>query len=181
MHIDQTLLQRAHQFEDQALAEIYDLFSPGIYRYAFRLLGEADLAEECVSEVFSRFLAALRKGNGPTEYLQAYLYRVAHNWITDYYRHKPLPTVPLDLAALPSNPGDEPSQAAAQKMEQQQVRAALTLLTPEQRQVIVLKYLEDCGNEEIAHVMNRPVGAVKSLQHRALAALSRLLLRTEGK
>jgi len=179
MPTDQTLLQRAHQFEEKALAEIYDCFSPGIFRYAARLLGDADLAEECVAETFSRFLTALKKGNGPRDYLQAYLYRVAHNWITDYYRRKPLPAMPLDLE-LPSDPAGEPPQAVAQKMERQQVRAALALLTVDQRQVIVLKYLEDCGNEEIARVLNKPVGAIKALQHRAIAALSRLLQPKEG-
>ncbi len=179
MPSDQTLLQRAHQFEEQALTEIYDCFSPGIYHYAMRLLGDADLAEECVAETFSRFLTALRKRNGPRDYLQAYLYRVAHNWITDYYRRKHLPLVPLD-PELQSDPEEEPPQAVAQKVERQQVRTALALLTADQRQVIVLKYLEDCGNEEIARVLNKPVGAIKALQHRAIAALHRLLLPKEG-
>ena len=56
-----------------------------------------------------------------------------------------------------------------------QVRRALMQLTPTQRQVIVLKFLEGWSNAEIAKTMKRPVGAVKSLQHRALAALNRLL------
>ncbi len=54
-------------------------------------------------------------------------------------------------------------------------------LTPEQRQVISLKYLEDWTNEEIARSLNKPVGAVKSLQHRALGSLRRLLLKEEEK
>jgi len=60
---------------------------------------------------------------------------------------------------------------------QQQVRAALLRLTPEQRQVIVLKYIEGCDNETIAAALQKPVSAVKSLQHRALGALKRLLLQ----
>jgi RNA polymerase sigma-70 factor (ECF subfamily) len=60
-------------------------------------------------------------------------------------------------------------------MELQQVRSALALLTPDQRQVIMLKYLEDWENEEIAQALNKPVGAIKSLQHRAIESLRRLL------
>lgn len=172
---DRDLLQRAHKFEEQALAEIYDRWSPALYRYAMRLLSETDLAEECVSETFSRFLTALRHGSGPQDYLQAYLYRIAHNWITDHYRRKLPLLLPLD-PDLHADTEEEPPQAVAQELERQQVRAALTYLTPDQRQVIMLKFVEDWENEEIARALNKPVGAVKALQHRALEALRRILL-----
>jgi RNA polymerase sigma-70 factor (ECF subfamily) len=175
---DRDLLKRAQLFDEQALAEIYERWSPAIYRYAMRLLGETDLAEECVSETFSRFLIALQRGNGPKDYLQAYLYRIAHNWITDYYRrHQPL-TMPLD-PELHADPDLEPHQVVDQRLESERVRAALSYLTPDQRQVIILKFLEDWENEAIARVLDRPVGAVKALQHRALESLRRILLPQE--
>jgi DNA-directed RNA polymerase specialized sigma24 family protein len=61
---DETLLQRARQLEEQALDEIYGLFSPAIYRYALRLCGSQALAEECAAETFSRLLIALSNGGG---------------------------------------------------------------------------------------------------------------------
>jgi RNA polymerase sigma-70 factor, ECF subfamily len=171
---DPLLLERARHFEKEALAEIFDCHNAGIFRYAMRLLGDVELARECMSETFSRFLSALRSGSGPKDYLQAYLYRIAHNWITDYYRSKTPPSLPLD-PELRADPAKEPHQAVVEEMELQQVRSALALLTPDQRQVIMLKYLEDWENEEIAQALNKPVGAVKSLQHRAIEALRRLL------
>lgn len=176
----QELIIRAKRFDSQALAEIYDSLSPAIYRYALRLLGEQELAKECMAETFQRFLTALQRGAGPDDYLRAYLYRIAHNWITDYYRRKQPPELELD-EELHGDPSFEPAQAIAREAESQQVRNALTLLTPEQRQVISLKYLEDWTNEEIARSINKPVGAVKSLQHRALGSLRRLLLKEEEK
>jgi RNA polymerase sigma-70 factor (ECF subfamily) len=173
--IDRKILQQAQNFDIQALAEIYDRWSQPIYRYAMRFLGERDLAEECVAETFNRFLSALRNGNGPEDNLQAYLFRIAHNWITDCFRqHSPL-ILPLtdDLYA---DDKSEPPQAVAEELEREQVRAALTYLTPDQRQVIMLKFVEDWGNDEIARALGKPVGAIKALQHRALAALRRILL-----
>src|SRR4030042_5045113 len=85
---DQAIIERARSFESQALEELFDKFSPGIYRYAYRLLGDEDLAQDCMSETFSRFLAALKRESGPDTFLQAYLYRISHNWVTDYYRSK---------------------------------------------------------------------------------------------
>ena len=171
---DQDLLARAQRFEEEALAEIFDLYHAGIYRYAMRLLGDEELARDCMSETFSRFLVSLQRGAGPQEHLQAYLYRIAHNWITDLYRKKTPPSVPLD-EFIP-DPGDDPHQLMTQGMERERVREALALLTPDQRQVITLKYLEDWDHEEIARAMNKPVGAVKALQHRAVEALRRLLI-----
>ena len=178
MDQERALLQGARAFDRQSLAEIYDQFSPAIYRYAIRLLGSADLAEECVAETFSRFIHALHRGSGPDQHLKAYLYRVAHNWVTDCFRRKPPPELPLDPERHIDHDAD-PCDALAVSLEQERVRSALTLLTPDQRQVIVLKYLEEMSNEEVAKVLEKPVGAVKALQHRGIQALRRMLLAEE--
>src|SRR4030042_6733537 len=128
---DQAIRVRAKRFEAQALEEIFDTFSPGIYRYAYRLLGDEEIARECMSETFSRFLMSLKRDGGPDNYLQAYLYRIAHNWVTDFYRRKTPPTLPLD-AQTPANPADEPHQALADGMASQQLRDAIILPTPHQ-------------------------------------------------
>lgn len=173
---DETLLlERARRFEEQALEEIYNDHSPGIYRYAMRLLGDQDLAEESVAETFSRFLIALKNEGGPRENLRAYLYRVAHNWITDYYRRQPPPTVALN-PDLTDGQENDPEQTLVENIEAQAVRQALRYLTPGQQQVIVLKFLEGWRNDQIAKAMDMPVGAVKSLQHRGLKSLKRILV-----
>jgi RNA polymerase sigma-70 factor (ECF subfamily) len=173
-----TLLQQARRFESAALAEIYDTYSPELYRYATRLLGNSQWGEECVAETFSRLLHALNNGGGPTEHVRAYLYRVAHNWITDTYRRQPLPPLPLD----PQWRADErsnPVQFVGEQLERERVRVALYHLTPEQRQVIVLRFLEGWTNREVATAMEKSVGAVKALHQRALAALRRMLIEQE--
>jgi len=171
---EQILLERAANFDQAALADVFDLYNAGIYRYAMRLLGDPELARECMSETFKRYLNSLAKGAGPNQHLQAYLYRVAHNWITDYYRSKTPPTLPLDIE-LRADPTEEPHLAVAQELERQQLRRALQLLTSDQRQVITLRYLEDWNTEEIAQALSKPVGAIKALQHRAIESLRRLL------
>jgi RNA polymerase sigma-70 factor, ECF subfamily len=176
--VEAELLRRAQDFDPEALGLIYDQYSPALYRYAMRLTSNSDLAEECVAETFSRFLLAVRNGKGPNTHLQAYLYRVAHNWLTDQWRRQPPAPLPLD-PEWEAGPEANPNQSAMQQMEQARVRAALTRLTPDQRQVVTLRFIEDWDNADIALALNKPVGAVKALQHRALAALRRLLFRDE--
>jgi RNA polymerase sigma-70 factor (ECF subfamily) len=126
-----TLLQQARQFDEEALAEIYDTLSPAIYAYAMRLLGDVDLAEDCVAETFSRFLHAVSSGGGPKNYLKAYLYRVAHNWITDRYRHA-RPETPLELNLELTADRAEPHTSVVDEMERQEAGGA-GLAHPEQR------------------------------------------------
>lgn len=172
------LLQGAKAFDMQCLAAIYDRYSPGLYAYAMRLLGDACLAEDCVAETFARFLKGLHARQGPDEHLQAYLYRVAHNWITDQYRRQP--PQPFELEEnFRAEEGDYPEAQADRHMEQERVRRALRLLTHDQRQVVILRFFEGWGNEEVAAAVHKPVGAVKALQHRALVVLRKWLLGAE--
>ena len=176
---EQVYLQGARNFDLKALAEIYDQYSPGIYRYALRLLGDACLAEDCTAETFSRFLKAIRSGHGPQDHLQAYLYRIAHNWITDCYRK----TLPIQIELDEDCREDEqyhPEAEVDRRMLQDEVRLALRALTPDQRQVVALRFIEGWENEAVAEALQRPVGAVKALQHRALNALRKMLFREEA-
>jgi len=175
---EKELLDSAKSLDSRALAAIYDSFNRGIYLYSLRLLGEPDLAEECVAETFSRFLHALHKGRGPKKYLQAYLYRIAHNWITDSYRSHFRLSTELDenLAdeARPSLP-----QGLDTKLEQARMCAALRQLSGEQRQVIALRFLEGWEYEDVAAALNKPLGAIRALQHRAIANLRKMLAEDE--
>ncbi len=166
------LLERARQFDMEALAVIYDTYSPGIYRYAMRLLGDEQLAEDCTADTFQRFLLALRSRRGPDLHLQAYLYRIAHNWITDHYRRARARELPLSETAADHQ--TDPAGKAEEQIKAQRVRSMLFKLTPDQRQVILLKYYEDWDTEAIARALNKPVGAVKALQHRAIRQLKKM-------
>jgi RNA polymerase sigma-70 factor (ECF subfamily) len=106
--------------------------------------------------------------------LQAYLYRVAHNWITDFYRRSAAQTLDLD-DNLSAGKEHHPEHHQAMHAQQAELRRALRALTPAQRQVIMLRFVEGWENEAVAQALQRPVGAIKALQHRALQVLRRIL------
>jgi len=173
---EKELLRQARRWEKDALAEIYDSYSTEIYRYAVGQLGDRDLAEECVGETFHRFLRALHNGSGPHRYLRAYLYRIAHNWVIDQLRLEP--SLALD-GDIEDERQAEPVGIVVEQDSLERTREALTQLTTDQRQVVVLRYIEGWSQKEIARALQRSVGAIKALQHRALVALRRMLVERE--
>jgi len=177
---ERLLLERAREYDPKALGEIYDGYSEKIYHYIYRYLGEARLAEDLTAEVFLRLLEAIKASQGPRTHLSAWLYRVAHNLVVDHFRRRPqAESLPLEegLVAAP----EDVTVVVEKKLAQQQLRAAISHLTTDQQQVIVLKFVEGLSNAEVGQVLGKTKGAVESLQHRALAALQRIMEREEAK
>ena len=176
MKSEKHLLKRARTLDQHVLAEIYDRYSPKIYAYAVRMLGDDIRAEGCVTETFNRFLTALRQGSGPKAHLQAYLYRISHHLITEQLRCES--TLSLDSGGSGDTVSDlSPREDALNAPMQGRVSEALRAISPDQRQVILLKYLEGWSNAEVAKAIDKPVDAVKSLHNRGLGALQRLLVQ----
>ncbi|MFN2175384.1 MAG: RNA polymerase sigma factor [Anaerolineales bacterium] len=168
------LIERLHQWDELALAEVYDTYAPAIYRYAYRLLGSQSTAQEIVADTYYRLLVALKNRRGPTKNISAWLYRVAHNLVVDYYRGASgQESLPIDSVQL-AQPEDG-TERIIEKEKLASVRQALWKLSDLQQQVIALRFLEGLSNEEVAEIMGKTVGSVKALQHRALAALRRTL------
>lgn len=176
---DARLLKRAREFDKETLSWIYQTYHQAIYRYIYHHLGHVQTAQDLTSDVFRRFLQALRNGGGPTQQLSAWLYRVAHNLYVDELRrrqhrnHEPLDEVTSETLKDVDANLDELVWTVTTRGE---VREALLQLTEEQRQVVVLKFLEGLTNDEVAEIMGKTVGAVKALQHRGLAALREQLV-----
>lgn len=177
------LLKQARALDQNALTWVYQNYHSAIYRYIYHHLGEAQTAEDLTSDVFRRLLQALRNGGGPTRQLSAWLYRVAHNLIVDHVRrckhrnHEPLDGALGDRLA---DSTEGPEHLAARSIVMEHVRGAMLELTEEQRQVVILKFLEGMSNAEVAAITGKTVGAVKALQHRGLETLRAQLVTSQA-
>jgi RNA polymerase sigma-70 factor (ECF subfamily) len=178
MAIKTKTLDSAVSYDRQELIAVFEQYNLELYRYAFRLLGEKCLAEDCVAETFSRYLRVVRSGRGPSENVRAYLYRIVHNWAIDYYRRNPLPSPELDLE-LHADADSNPTHVFTREAERERIRAALMQLPPDQRRVIELRFLEEWSHEAVAEALDKTVEATRALQHRALAALRRILVEPD--
>jgi RNA polymerase sigma-70 factor (ECF subfamily) len=173
------LLERVREYDAQALAEIYDRYAESVYRYAYRFVGDANLAEDLTSEAFLKLLEVLGTSRAPREQLQGWLYRVARNLAVDWFR-KQAKGVALSLNEELTPDGDSPVTRLEEQQLHQDLREAISQLTPSQQQVIVLRFGEGRKIREVGRLMGKSEGAIKVMQYRALRRL-RKLLENQGK
>jgi RNA polymerase sigma-70 factor (ECF subfamily) len=163
-------------YDPAALGELYDRYAPKMYAYIYRRVSDAALAEDLTSELFVRVLKAIRAERAWRDSFVAWLYRIAHNLVVDAYRRRPPPLVSLDDLPLESDEGD-PVEIADDAADRARLRAAIGQLTVDQQQVLVLRFGEGLTAKETARIMNKTTGAVEAMQHRALAAVRRILAK----
>jgi RNA polymerase sigma-70 factor (ECF subfamily) len=172
-------LERASRRDAGALAEIYDLYASCIYRYLYRYLGDAHVAEDLTSEVFLRLLQVLGTRRAPSRHLRGWLYRVAHNLAMDWYRRSAKETgIELDESLESDSPPVE--ETVADLVYRDHLRKAIGQLTANQQRVILLRFGEGFKITEVSHIMGKSPGAVKVLQHRAIRRLQTLLRPRES-
>jgi len=175
---ERKLIRRAKSGDPAAFAEIYDAHYPAIYRYVFFRVGSEPVAEDLAGEVFVRLVEKIDQFTYRGRPLLAWLYTIARNLVADHHRHTGKATlVPLDEGLVADSV--DPEDAASLTLSQRRLAAALQELTEEQRQVVVLKFFEGLDNQTVAMIVDKSVGAVKSLQHRGLAALRRVFERQD--
>jgi RNA polymerase sigma-70 factor, ECF subfamily len=171
---ESTLLERAKEYDAAALGDLYGRYASKIHTYIYCHVGNEDLAADLTANVFIKMLDAIKSSKMWQLSFSGWLYRIAHNAIVDHYRrNEPQKSLPLD-ERLPSTT-DDPVATVESIISNDAVRVALAHLTDEQQLVIELKFFEGLSNLEVAGIMGKTEGAIKSLQFRALAALRRCL------
>lgn len=170
------LIERARRGDPGALTAVYDQYVERIYNYIYHRVGNTQQAEDLTGQVFVRMLEAVKAGRSWQSSFSGWLYRIAHNLVIDYYRRRQrVAFVELDDGtAIQSHAGD-PAKSAEVQLDKEQLCAALALLTEEQAQVIVLRFMDELSVSEVAGVMGKTDGAIKALQYRAMLALKRVI------
>ena len=167
-------MDRARAYDEDALGELYDEYAPLIYAYLYRRVQDAQLAEDLTGEVFVRMLRAIQARRFWHTSFRGWLYRIAHNLVVDHYRKQPpMPAIELDEQLVADQ--DDPESAAADWLSRRRLRSAISQLTPDQQQVLALRFGEQLTAREAGEAMDKSVSAIEALQHRGLAALRRIL------
>lgn len=169
------LIGRAQRGDSQAFAELYNANVDKIYRYIYYRVDRGSIAEDLTADVFVRAMEGLPAYEDRDVPLLAWLYRIAHARVVDYYRHARFSEnhediQDVNLAVVQDMDGD-----LLQEQRADAVRRALKHLSADHQQVIVLRFVEGNDLETTAKMLGKSVGAVKSLQFRAVQSLVKSL------
>jgi len=167
------LVARAQDGDRDALEELYLLHFDRIYSYLHMSVGNRHDAEDLTTQTFLKMLESIKRFRWQSAPFSAWLFRIAHNLAMDHFRAsrrwQPEEEVPEPLGET------EPSAelAAFQSIGRQSMLELIENLSQEQQQVLTLKFVFNLPNAEVATVLGKTEGAIKSLQHRALVSLQK--------
>ena len=171
----------ARRREPAAVTRLYSAYAPALFRFFLAAVGDRPTAEDLTGDVFKSAIDGLPRFHGPVEALGGWLFRIARHDLSDYRRRQARNRVqPLDdlLEEVLVGGAVDPEELALDRVEGDRVLAALRQLTPDQRQVLLLRLVADRTASEVAGILNKSTEAVKQLQHRGLASLARVLAMT---
>jgi len=172
------LVERAQEGERDALEELYLLHFDRIYSYLHMSVGNRHDAEDLTTQTFLKMLEAIGRFRWQSAPFSAWLFRIAHNLAMDHFRASRRSQPEEEV---PEPPGSEEASAeeeAMQSIGRQSMLELIEKLSAEQQQVLTLKFVFNFPNAEVATILGKTEGAIKSLQHRALVSLQKQLTRS---
>jgi RNA polymerase sigma-70 factor (ECF subfamily) len=165
-----SLVARGRRGDADAWDTLFELFHPRVFRYLLGRTGDAAVAEDLSQEVFIaaiRGIPELRQDSRPG--VEGWFIRISRNKLNDWHRRRR-----TEPEHLPSE-GLDPADVAIDRLAVQELRLAMDELTADQQDILVQRFILDRSLEQVAASTNRSLGAVKAMQHRALASLERIL------
>jgi RNA polymerase sigma-70 factor (ECF subfamily) len=164
------LVSLASQGDKTAIGTLYENYVAMIYRYvAYRVSSSID-AEDLTAEIFVKMIEGLPKYRYTGAPFEAWLYRIAFSRVTDFHRrHR---RVQAEVTEALSDDAPTPEEHLQDRQEVETLRGALSGLSDEQQNILVLRFIERKSHQEVADITGKSVSAVKSIQHRALIDLA---------
>ena len=186
MERDPELIKRCLEGESSAWEELVRSYNRKVFNLCYRFSGRTGDAEDLTQEIFIKIFQMLRTFDAAQGAFSTWLNRVARNHLVDHYRrtHKDRVTSSLEdevseIEGRPS-PGEGPVASVEARERKQLLQAGLDRLSPDMREAVILRDLQDLDYEEIAEVLGVPQGTVKSRINRGRLELARVLKRIEG-
>lgn len=172
---DEQLLANAKQLDPAALQALHQQFYPMVARYVQFKVGNPHTVEDLTGEVFVRMLEGLKRGQSWRDSPQGWIMGIARHVVTDHYRRQErVAEVELDERFAAAEEATPFHQTMLNERKRQLLQA-IQQLTDEQRDVVLMRFMEGIDIQGVAKAINKTPGAVKALQHRALRALAEIM------
>lgn len=164
------LVEQVKSGDKQAFEEIYEMFIQPLYRYVYYRAPKGEV-EDILENAFLKVWENIGKYKRDNNNFSAWVFRITHNLIVDFYRARKEPTVELDLNLAEDDRTHSPLRFTQNQLDSGYLKEAMSELNEQYKEIIVLKFLEDLTNKEISQILDKSEGAVRILQFRALKAL----------
>ena len=178
LEINTELIARAQNGDTAVISALYEHYHLRVYRYLYYRVGNKQTAEDLTSEVFLRMLRFIGGFHPPSSSFQAWLFQIARNLANDHFR-KTESRGHAQLEEEMTTTVADMDKELDRNLTSEGLLQALTKLTEEQRDVIVLRFVSGLPIAEVAQSLNKSEDAIKGLQRRGLVALREIL--SEGK
>ncbi|HEX9018852.1 MAG TPA: sigma-70 family RNA polymerase sigma factor [Anaerolineaceae bacterium] len=176
------LVDQAGRGETEAFSTLYERYVTRIYNYIYYRTGNPHEAEDLTSRVFHRALHHIANYDNRGVPFSAWLYRIAHNLVANWHRdNSRRKEVPLEDYTQHPQRMQAPEASVVDSQEMEALLKVIRRLPPDRQQLLILKFVEGMSNAEVAVIMMRSEGAIKSLYHRTLTALRDELVKTDHK
>ena len=173
---DELLLKKAGEGDQAAFLELYDRYREPIFRFAYRLLGSVEVAEDVTHDCFLSLIRKPENFRPERASLKTYLYAAARNLAMKHFRNQGRET---GLEEVSEEPKDSPRRGPLRRLLDEelatQVREAVFSLPPLQREALILFEYEGLSLNEVAEIAGTDVGAIKARLYRAREGLRRIL------
>lgn len=169
----QQILLKAQSGKEEALTQLYNHYHTRVYNFIYYRVSHKESAEDLTEEVFIKIFRNLPNLQQMGAF-EGWLFQIARNLVIDYYRSKKN-NVPLEEIENTLEYETNIVDVVNLQTEQKLLIKIMKELTAEQQQVVKMKFIEELDNETIAKIMNKNEGAIRVIQHRAIAKLKELM------
>ncbi len=173
------LVKEAVGGDADAFGRLYDMYVDRVYRHVYYRVGSTEDAEDLTQQVFLKAWQAIGRYRKTSSPFLAWLMRISHNLVIDFYRSKKDKAY-LDFEIAASDSHSSPERVAEMEFDQQQLRRSILRLPADQQQVVLMSFIEGFSYAEIASTLGKSEGAIRVIQHRALKQMRHILEEEKG-
>ncbi len=175
MKEEDTLVQKAQRGDKEAFGMLYDSYVAKIYRFVYLKVSDKAEAEDITQQVFVRAWENVNTFTFQGFPFSSWLYRIAHNAVIDSYRTKKN-VIAIELVSeLDVSYVTDHTETLDTKQEMARIVSALKKLKPDEQSILVMRFIDELSNKEVAHALGKTEGSVRVIQHRALKQLKQYL------
>lgn len=170
---EEEILINKSRTDPEAFGLLYERYVDKIFNYVYFRVGSTDDAQDLTAKVFFKALKSISSYRYMGLPFSAWLYRIAHNLVANYHRDRSK-MVEISIENLTITDTSKASAPEVQLSKQQDNAYLLKLindLSPQKKELIILKFVQRLSNEEIGQIFGKTEGAIKSLYHRTLLEL----------